>query len=64
VAATSAIEMNNALRPMRTLREPARRRALPMRGDIGKLARRLEIRMRDYLGEAGRAWNGQQDRSS
>src|SRR5712691_11658349 len=53
-AAASAPEMNTALIPMRNLREPARRRALPMRGDIGNSARRLKTRMGDcFRGEAG-----------
>jgi hypothetical protein len=37
------------LRPIRNFREPARRLALPMRGDIGKSARSLVIRMGDCL---------------
>ena len=52
-AAARAPVMKTAFTPMRTLREPASRRALPMRGDIGNSARRLDIRMRDYLGKAG-----------
>ena len=51
-AAARAPVMKTAFTPMRTLREPASRRALPMRGDIGNSARRLDIRMRDYLGKA------------
>src|ERR1700704_1468101 len=49
VAAASAPETNTALRPIRNLREPARRRALPIRGDIGNSASRLMTRMRDYF---------------
>src|SRR4029077_13799213 len=51
-AAARAPVMKTAFTPVRTLREPASRRALPMRGDIGNSARRLDIRMRDYLGKA------------
>src|SRR5918911_929576 len=39
--------MNMAFTAMRTRREPARRRALPMRLDIGKSSRSLEIRSSD-----------------
>src|SRR5580765_5662431 len=52
-AAARAPVMKTAFTPMRTLREPASRRALPMRGDIGNSARRLDIRMRDCSGKAG-----------
>src|SRR3977135_1704005 len=48
-AAASAPEMNAALRPIRNLRERAKRRALPIRGDIGNSASRLMTRMRDYF---------------
>src|SRR5256884_5329472 len=48
-AAARAPETKTALRPIRILREPARRRALPMRGDIGNSARRLKTRMGDCL---------------
>src|SRR6266536_2322481 len=54
VAAASAPEMKTALMPMRNLREPARRRAIPIRGDIGNSARRIMTRMRDYFRGRGR----------
>src|SRR5690349_5705482 len=46
-AAARAPVTKTAFRAMRTRREPARRRALPMRLDIGKSSRSLEIRSRD-----------------
>src|SRR5215468_1417105 len=46
-AAASAPHTKKPLTAMRTRREPARRRALPMRLDIGKSSRSLEIRSRD-----------------
>src|SRR5437764_6028184 len=47
VAPTSAPVTKTAFRAMRARREPARRRALPMRLDIGKSSRSLEIRSSD-----------------
>src|SRR5438874_948833 len=46
-AATSAPDTKNVLTARRTRREPARRRALPIRLDIGKSSRSLEIRTSD-----------------
>src|SRR6478736_6716324 len=55
-AAASAPETKTALMPIRNLREPARRRALPIRGDIGNSARTLMTRMRDYFRVEAGTW--------
>src|SRR5215831_13324663 len=52
-AAASAPHTKKPLTAMRTRREPARRRALPMRLDIGKSSRSLEIRSRDSTAPFG-----------
>src|SRR5262249_43667383 len=52
-AAPRAMHTKTAFTAMRIRREPARRRALPMRLDIGKSSRSLEVRSRDSTAPFG-----------